>query len=65
MLGVVAPLLQKLPVALLLVSVTEPPGQKVVGPLAVITGVAGSVFTTTLMLALVELQPLASDTVTA
>jgi hypothetical protein len=61
----VAPLLQRLPEALLLVRVTLPPEQKVVGPLAVITGVAGGVFTTTLMLALVELQPLASITVTA
>jgi hypothetical protein len=38
---VVAPVLQMFPVALLLVSVTLSPAQKVVGPLAVMDGVAG------------------------
>ena len=64
MLGVVAPLLQRLPTALLLVSVMLPPGQNVVGPLAEITGVAGVGFTVTVVLALVALHPLASVTVT-
>jgi hypothetical protein len=64
MLLVVAPLLQKLPAALLLVSVTDPPEQKVVGPLAEITGVTSAGFTTTVVAALVALQPLASVTVT-
>ena len=50
-------MLHTLPVALLLVSTTLPPAQKVVGPLAVIVGVAGIGFTTTLVAALVALQP--------
>ena len=45
-------------------SVTEPPAQKVVGPPAVITGVAGFGFTTTLVEVLVALQPPAFVTVT-
>ncbi len=38
---VVAPVDQRLPVGLLLVSVTLPPGQNCTGPLAVITGAGG------------------------
>jgi hypothetical protein len=45
---VVAPLDQKLFVAEEDVRVTEPPAQNVVGPLAVIVGTAGIVFTITL-----------------
>lgn len=41
MLGVIAAVDQELPVAWEEVSVTEPPAQKEVGPLAVITGAAG------------------------
>ena len=55
MLCVVAPLLQVLPEAALLVSTTFPPEQKVVGPLAVIVGVAGVGFTVTLVAALAAL----------
>lgn len=44
---VVAPFDQKLFVAEEDVSVTEPPEQNVVGPLAVMVGTAGIVFTTT------------------
>jgi hypothetical protein len=61
---VAPPGLHTLPVALLLVSTTFPPAQKVVGPPAAIVGVAGSGFTVTLVAALVALQPLASVTVT-
>ena len=64
MLGVVAPLLHRLSEALLLVKVTLPPEQNVVGPLAEITGVAGVGFTVTVVLALMALHPLASVTVT-
>jgi hypothetical protein len=39
------------------VNTTEPPAQKVVGPPAVIAGVAGSGFTVTASLALAELHP--------
>ena len=39
--GVVAPLDQALPVALLEVRVTEPPWQKVNGPFALMVGVGG------------------------
>jgi hypothetical protein len=50
MLCVVAPPgVQTLPVALLDVRVTLPPAQKVVGPPAVIVGVAGLAFTVTVM----------------
>ena len=45
-------------------SVTEPPVQNVVGPLAEIDGVAGAEFTVTAVAALVALQPLALVTVT-
>ena len=51
-------MLQVLFVALLLVSTTLPPEQKVVGPLAVMVGVAGVGFTVTLVAALLALQPL-------
>jgi hypothetical protein len=47
------------------VSVTLPPAQKVVGPPAVIVGVAGLALTVTVVAALVALQPLAFVTVTA
>jgi hypothetical protein len=43
--------------------VTLPPAQKVVGPLAVIAGVAGFALTVTVVAALVALQPLAFVTV--
>jgi hypothetical protein len=52
------PGLHTLPVALLLVSVTLPPAQKVVGPPALIVGVAGFGVTVTVVPALVALQPL-------
>ena len=41
MLGVVAPVLHKLPAVVLLVKVTLPPEQNVVGPLALMVGIAG------------------------
>jgi hypothetical protein len=44
--------------------VTEPPWQKVVGPLAVMVGVDGLAFTVTFVAALVALQPLPLVTVT-
>jgi hypothetical protein len=44
--------------------VTEPPWQKVVGPLAVTVGMDGLAFTVTFVAALVALQPLALVTVT-
>jgi hypothetical protein len=43
---------------------TEPPEQKVVGPLGVITGVAGAVFTVTVTGAEVAVHPEAFETVT-
>jgi hypothetical protein len=46
------------------VSVTEPPVQNVVGPPAVMVGVAGLAFTVTAVAALVALQPLAFVTFT-
>jgi hypothetical protein len=46
------------------VSVTEPPAQNVVAPLAEMVGAAGNGFTTTLVGADVAVQPLASVTVT-
>jgi hypothetical protein len=64
MLCVVAPVLHVLFDALLLVSTTLPPAQKVVGPPAAIVGVAGFGFTVTLVAALVALQPLPLVTVT-
>ena len=64
MLWVVAPVLHTLPVALLLVSVTLPPAQKVNGPPALIVGVAGLGFTVTVVPALVALHPLPLVTVT-
>jgi hypothetical protein len=54
----VEPVLQTLPVALLLVNVTLPPSQKVSGPPALIVGVAGFGVTVTAVPALVALQPL-------
>ena len=53
---VVAPVLQMLPVALLEVRVTLSPEQKVVGPLAVIVGVAGVGLTVTTTGAEVDVQ---------
>ena len=53
---VVAPLLHRLPIALLLVRTTLPPEQKVVGPPAVIVGVVGVGLTVTLVVALVALH---------
>src|SRR5204862_74552 len=47
-----------LPVALLDVSVTEPPVQKVVGPPGVIVGVAGMGLTVTLVVPAADVQPL-------
>src|SRR5258708_39926199 len=47
-----------LPVALLEVSVTEPPAQKVVGPPGVIVGVAGIGLTMTLVVPAADVQPL-------
>jgi hypothetical protein len=61
---VVAPLDQRYELAALAVSVTLPPAQNVVGPLAVMTGVAGNALTTTLVGAELPLQPFASVTVT-
>jgi hypothetical protein len=59
MLWVVAPPgLHTLPEVLLLVSTTLPPAQKVVGPPALIVGVAGFGFTVTVVPVLVALQPL-------
>jgi hypothetical protein len=46
------------------VSVTEPPAQNVVGPLGVITGVAGFALTVTEVDTEVALQPAAFVTVT-
>ena len=60
----VALLLHKLPVAELDVSVTLPPWQKVVGPLALIVGTAGNGFTVTLVEAEVAEQLFAFLTVT-
>ena len=54
---VVAPVLQVLPVALLLVSVTLSPGHNAVGPLGVIVGVVGSGITVTTVGKEVEVQP--------
>jgi hypothetical protein len=54
---VVAPLLQRLPVALDEVRVTDPPAQKMVGPLAVTVGV-GTLVTVTVVALEVALQPL-------
>ena len=53
----VAPFDQRLSVALLEVSVTLPPVQKLVGPLAVIVGMAGPGFTVTTIGAENEEQP--------
>ena len=57
------PGLHTLPVALLLVSVTLPPAQKVVGPPALIVGVAGFAFTVTVTFCCAEEQPLLAVTV--
>ena len=54
---VVAPLDQLFPVVDEEVKVTEPPAQKVVGPLGVIVGVAGNGVTVTTVAADVEVQP--------
>jgi hypothetical protein len=56
---VVAPVLHVFPVALDDVSVILFPAQKVVGPLAETTGALGNVFTVTVVLAEVALQPAA------
>jgi hypothetical protein len=61
---VVAPFDQRYDAALDAVSVTEPPAQNVVGPPAVIVGVAGIALTVTVVAAEVALQPLAFVTVT-
>ena len=61
--GVVTPFDHKYEFAVLAVSVTLPPSQNVVGPPAVIVGVAGA-FTVTAVGALVALQPLPSVIVT-
>jgi hypothetical protein len=53
-----------LPDALLDVSVTEPPAQKVVGPPALMVGVDGIGLMVTVVTADVALQPFPSDTVT-
>ena len=53
---VVSPVDQVLPVGAEDVNVTEPPVQKVVGPLGVIVGVAGGAVTVTIVPALVELH---------
>ena len=60
----VAPLFHRLPVAALEVNTTLSPIQKVVGPLAVITGIGGNAFTVTFVAALVALHPKALVTVT-
>ena len=59
---VAPPGVQTLLVALLLERVTLPPAQKVVGPLGVMVGVAGSGFTVTTVGAEVAVQPLPSVT---
>lgn len=61
---VVAPVDQRLPLAEEEVKVTEPPAQKVVGPPAVIVGVAGFAFTVTTVAADVAEQPEPFVTVT-
>ena len=61
---VVAPVDQRYELAALAVSVTLPPSQNVVGPPAVMTGVAGRGLTVTAVAALVALQPLPSVVVT-
>jgi hypothetical protein len=61
---VVAPFDQRYELPALAVSVTLPPAQKVVGPPAVIAGVAGLALTVTAVAADVALQPLAFVTVT-
>ena len=53
----VAPVLHVLPVAELDVKVTDPPLHNVVGPLAVIVGVAGDELTVTVVPADVDEQP--------
>ena len=60
---VVAPFDQVLPVDELLVRVTEPPVQNVVGPLAEMVGVLGEDVTVTTVLAEVAVHP-AEPTVT-
>jgi hypothetical protein len=59
---VAPPGVQTLLTGLLLLRVTLPPAQKVVGPDAVITGVAGRGLTVTTVGADVAVQPLASVT---
>ena len=54
---VVAPVLQVLPVGLLLVRVTLSPGQSAVGPLGVIVGVVGNGITVTTVGNDVEVHP--------
>lgn len=62
--GVVAPVDQEFPVAEEDVKVTDPGEQKVVGPPAVIVGVAGVGLTVTVVAADVRVQPEAFETVT-
>lgn len=61
---VVSPVLQVLPVAEEDVSVTLPPVQKVVGPLAETIGALGKGFTVTVADPAVDVQPLPSVTLT-
>lgn len=57
-------MLHVLPVALDELSVTLPPWQNVIGPLAETVGVAGSGFTVTVVEAVDEVQPFPSVTLT-
>ena len=61
---VVAPLLHKYDAAEVDVSVTDPPGQKLVPPFAVITGTGGRELRVTVVEAEVAEQPAAFVTVT-
>jgi hypothetical protein len=61
---VVAPLLHTLPITELEVKTTLPPSQKVVAPFAVIVGVTGNGFTTTVVALEVTEQPFILVTVT-
>jgi hypothetical protein len=57
---VVAPLFHVYSVALVDVRITLPPSQNEIGPLAVIVGVEGGVFTVTVVVSEVALHPLLS-----
>ena len=61
---VVAPFDQRYELEFGALSVTEPPTQNVVGPLRLITGISGRVFTVTIVAAEVAVQPLAFAIVT-